>query len=118
MPDPKIGASELLPMQTCCPKHTGYDMKGDLSGIIWSVAPVLATRRLVQGQWASENVLMECTRGLLRSAMMCLGTHIVVTPLGLTALQAEFAQMVEVLAGVAMQVTLEEVWEHGCGPGE
>jgi hypothetical protein len=42
----------------------------------------------------------------------------VVTLLGLTALRAEFAQMVEVLAGVAMQVTLEEVWEHECGPGE
>ncbi len=37
---------------------------------------------------------------------------------GVKALQEEFAQMVEVSVGVAMQVTLEEVREHKYGPGE
>ncbi len=31
---------------------------------------------------------------------------------------AEFAQMVEVSVGYAMQVTSEEEWEHECGSGE
>jgi hypothetical protein len=47
VPDPKIGANELLPVQTHCPEHGQYDIKADLSGIIWSVAPVAVTRRLV-----------------------------------------------------------------------
>jgi hypothetical protein len=118
VPDPKIGANKLLPMQTCCLKHGQYDIKADLSGIIWSVAPVSATRRLVQGRWASENVLMECARGLFRSPMACLGRHIVVTSLGLTAVQVEFAQIVGVSAGDVLQMALEEVWEHECGSRE
>ncbi len=48
-PEPKMGANELLPIQTHRPEHGRYEMKADLSGIIWSVAPVSATRRLVRG---------------------------------------------------------------------
>ena len=114
----KIGANKLLSMQTHCPKHRQYDIKADLSGIIWSVALVSATRRFVGGRWASENVLIECAGGLFRSAMKCLGRHIVVTPLGATAVQAEFAQMMGVLAGVVLQMASEEVWEHECGSRE
>jgi hypothetical protein len=61
---------------------------------------------------------MECAGGLFRSSMMCLGRQIVVTPLGSTAVQAEFAQMVGVSAGVVLQMALEEVWEHECGSRE
>ncbi len=63
----------------------------------------------------SENVLIECTGGLFRCAMTCLGRHIVVTPLGSTAIQVEFVQMVGVSAGVVFQMALEEVREHECG---
>jgi hypothetical protein len=45
-PVPKIGMNELLPIRTCCPEHGRYDINTDLSGIIWSVAPVSATKRL------------------------------------------------------------------------
>jgi hypothetical protein len=71
------------------------------------LSPNVQLYLVAQGWWASENVLMECTGGLLRSAMTHLGRHIVVTPLGSTGLQAELAQMVEVSAEVEMQVTLE-----------
>jgi hypothetical protein len=41
-----------------------------------------------------------------------------VTPLGSTALQAEFVQMGGVSARVLLQMALEEVWEHECGSKE
>ncbi len=34
------------------------------------------------------------------------------------SLASRVSQMVEVSGEVAMQVTLEEVWEHECGSGE
>jgi hypothetical protein len=49
VPAPKIGANELLPILTRPPEHGWYDMNTDLSGIIRLVAPVSATKRLVQG---------------------------------------------------------------------
>ncbi len=84
-----MGANKLLPIQTCHPEHGGYEMKADLSGIIWLMTPVSATRRLVRGQWASEKVLIECDGGLLRRAMTFLGRQIVVTPLGSPATREE-----------------------------
>jgi hypothetical protein len=42
----------------------------------------------------------------------------VTTPLGSTAVRAEFAQMVGVSAGVVLQMASEEVWEHECGSRE
>jgi hypothetical protein len=44
VPNPKIGANKLLPMQTCCPEHGQYDLKVDLSGITWPVALVSANK--------------------------------------------------------------------------
>jgi hypothetical protein len=90
-PEPKMGANELLPIRTRHPKHGRYEMKADLSEIIWSVAPVSATRRLVWGRWASEKVLIECDGGLLRRAVTFLGRQIVVTPLGSPATREELA---------------------------
>ncbi len=51
-PVPKIGMNELLLIWTLCPEHGWYDINAYLSGIIWLVAPVSATKRLVQGCWA------------------------------------------------------------------
>jgi hypothetical protein len=89
--EPEMGANKLLPIRTRRPEHGRYEMKADLSGIIWSVAPVSATRRLVRGRWASEKVLIECDGGLLRRAMTFLGRQIVVMPLGSPATREELA---------------------------
>ncbi len=46
-PVPKIGVNKLLPIFTLLPEHGWYDINTDLSGIIWLVAPVSATKRPV-----------------------------------------------------------------------
>jgi hypothetical protein len=44
-PVPKIGANKLLPIWTHRPELGRYDINADLSGIIWSVALVSATKK-------------------------------------------------------------------------
>jgi hypothetical protein len=73
-PVPRMGAKELFPMRTQRPVTGRYEMKALLLGIMWSVAPVSATRRLVQGQSLVDTNAMECAGGLLRSGMTHLGS--------------------------------------------
>ncbi len=48
-PVPRIGANKLFPMRTRRPVAGLYEMNADLCGIMWSVVPVSATRRLEAG---------------------------------------------------------------------
>ncbi len=57
-------------------------MKANLSGIIWSVAPVSATRREVRTRQWSKDARMECAGGLFRSAKTFLGRQMVRTHWG------------------------------------
>ncbi len=88
-PEPKMGAHELLPMRTRRPEHGRYEMKADVSGIMWSVAPVSATRTLVHGRRASANRLIEFDWGSWSRAMTFAGRQMVVMPLGSRATQEE-----------------------------
>jgi len=58
-------------------------MKADLSGIMRSVAPVLAMRRLVRGRSLLDMNAIECVGGVLRRVMTSFGSCTVRTPFGL-----------------------------------
>ncbi len=73
-PVPRMGANKLFPMRTQHPVTGQYEMKVLLLGIMWSVAPISANRRLVWGQSLVDTNAMECAGGLLRSAMTRLGS--------------------------------------------
>jgi hypothetical protein len=57
-------------------------MKADLSGSIWSVAPVSVTRRRNCSWYLSDKTAMECAGGLLSNVMTCFGRETVQTPIG------------------------------------
>ncbi len=76
-PVPRIGANKLLPIRTQWPVAGLYKMNADLWGIMWFVAPVSATRRLVEGLNLGTANAIECAGGLVRRAMMCFGGLIV-----------------------------------------
>ncbi len=67
-PVPRIGANELFPMRTRRPVMGLYEMNANFCGIMWSVAPVSATRRLEAGQDLRNANAVDCAEGLARRA--------------------------------------------------
>jgi hypothetical protein len=88
-PVTRIGANKLLPMQTRRPVTGLYEMNADLCGIMWSVAPVSATRRLEAGRDLRNANAVDCTGGLARRARTSFGSWIVLTPLGLIEVEQQ-----------------------------
>ncbi len=76
-PVPRIGANELFPMRTRRPVAGLYEMNANLCGIMWSIAPVSATWRLVAGQDLRSANAVKCAGGLLRRARTSFGSWIV-----------------------------------------
>jgi hypothetical protein len=105
---PRIGANELLPMQTRRPVAGLYEMNADLCGIMWSIAPVSATRRLVAGQDLRNAIAIKCAGGLLRRVRTSFGSWIVLTPFGW--IEVEWRQLVDGLrmlrSGLSAEVEL------------
>ncbi len=79
-PVPRIEANMLFLMRTRWPVAGLYEMNANLCGIMWSVAPVSAMRRLVAGQDLRSANAVECTGGLLRRSRRSFGSWIVLTP--------------------------------------
>ncbi len=92
-PVPRIGANKLFPMRLQWPVVGLYEMNANLCGIMWSVAPVSAMRRLVAGQDLRSANAFKCTGGLLRRARLSFGSWIVLTPFGL--IEVEWWQLVD-----------------------
>ncbi len=67
-------------------------MNADLFWIMWSVAPVSATRRLEAGRDVRNANAVECAGGLARRARTSFGSRIVLTPLG--SIEVERRQLV------------------------
>ncbi len=76
-PVPRIGANKLLPMRMRQPVVGLYEMNANLCRIMWSVAPVSATRRLVAGRDLRNANAVKCAGGLLRRARMSFGSWII-----------------------------------------
>jgi hypothetical protein len=76
-PLPRIGANKLFPIRTRWLVAGLYEMNANLWGIMWSVAPVSATRILVEGLNLGTANAIECAGGLVRRAMTCFGSLII-----------------------------------------